>query len=71
MFKKSVSIKTVKRKLSFLPWFRLIGEKQLETGETNLYYDNAGELTTIFFDSQGRYITGETLCAGTPETPLF
>lgn len=71
MFNRITSIKAVKEKLSLLPWLNLIEERHFQTGETNLYYDNSGDITAIYFDSHGKYIAGETLSAAAEIVPLF
>lgn len=61
MFKQGASIKTVKKKLSSLPWLTFKEERNFPTGEVNLYYDNGDDTVIIYFDENKKYITGECM----------
>lgn len=71
MFNRGASLKTVKKKISSIPWLTLSEERNFKTGETNIYYNNGDDKVILYFDSKKKYITGERLPIKPEETPLF
>lgn len=60
LFKKNMTVSTVKEKMKRFPWWELTREKHFDsTREVNLYYRDGGNQLVIWFDGNRKYAAYE------------